>query len=154
MSSSDVKSMGRSLRHIQDPAARRIIETMLSNIDILKESIEALENPGRPEWLDMELQNGWVQSSSLDAVLPQYYKDSHGRVNIRGIIDSGTVTDGTLIARLPAGYRSSKIEIVMLMEDSGSGDAHLHLCPCGSMRIYNVTNNSEISLNGDFFAER
>ena len=153
MSSSDVKSMGRSLRHVTDPAARRIIETILQNIDVLKSSVETLENPSDPNWLDLELQNNWVQTSSLDAVLPKYFKNKFNQVFIRGVVSSGTTANGTIIFKLPVGYRSSKVEVIGILEDTGSGDAHFHIHPDGNVTIERVTGSSELSINCSFFAE-
>ena len=52
MSSDDIKTMGRQLRHIDDPRTRDLFERILVNQDVIKRSIFALENPALPDWID------------------------------------------------------------------------------------------------------
>lgn len=153
MSSSDVKATSRMLRQISDPNTRRLFELTLLNIDILKDSVSALENPLDPGWINIELQNSWVQTATIEAVLPKYFKNKFNQVFIRGVISSGTTTNGTVIFKLPAGYRSSKIEVVTILEDTGSGDAHLHIHPSGNVTIERVTSSAAISIECSFYAE-
>ena len=153
MSNSDIKTMGRALRQITDPNTRRLLETMMNNIDTLNNHIVSLENPEQPGWIDLELQNGWVQTSSLDAVLPKYFKNKFNQVFVRGVVSSGITANGTVIFKLPAGYRASKVEIVTILEDTGSGDAHFHIHPDGNVTIERVTGSSELSINCSFYAE-
>jgi len=153
MSSDDIKTMGRQLRHIEDPRTRALLERIMDNIDVTKSSLNALENPEPPGWLDLVLENGWVQTASVDAVLPQFFKDKYGKVHVRGVITSGTTANGTQIFNLPAGYRPSKVEIKPVLEDTGSGDAHVHIAPDGDVIIQRVTSSSELSISFDFYAE-
>lgn len=53
-------------------------------------------------WNDMTLLNSWVVG-----VQPQYRIDPDGMVHLRGRVANGTNTVGTVIATLPAGYRST-----------------------------------------------
>ena len=154
MSSEDIKLTGFSLREISDPNTRRTLESILSNIDVIKSSIYDLENPLAPVWKDLVLENGWVQSSTIDAVLPKYSKNKFNKVSVRGVISSGTTTNGTQIFNIPEGHRPSKIEVRQILEDTGSGDAHVHIAPDGDVTIYRVTSSAELSIAFDFYAER
>lgn len=49
------------------------------------------------------LQASWATKTGYQAA--QYSKDRFGIVRLRGVIDTGTKTAGTLITTLPAGYR-------------------------------------------------
>ena len=140
-------------RQIQDPTSRRLFEGILSNIDTIKDSLDTLENPDSPGWLDIELQNNWVQSAALDAVRPKYFKDKFGQVFIRGVIASGTTANGTVIFALPVGYRPLKIEVIGIQEDTGSGDAHIYIYPSGDVTIERVTASAELSIECSFYAE-
>ena len=153
MSSDDIKSMGRQLRQIEDPKTRALFGRILDNIDATKSSLFALENPEAPGWLDLELQNGWVQTPTIDAVHPKFFKNIYGEVHIRGVISSGTTANGTVIANLPMGFRPLKIETLTILEDTGSGDAHIHITPAGNLEIYRVTASAKVSINCDFYAE-
>lgn len=55
-------------------------------------------------WTNLALQNGWVTYSTTFNS-PQYTKSSDDIVTVKGLIKSGTATNGTVIANLPAGYR-------------------------------------------------
>lgn len=55
-------------------------------------------------WTDFSLQNGWVTYSATYNS-PQFTKTSSGRVFLKGLVKSGTTTNGTVIASLPPGYR-------------------------------------------------
>lgn len=59
-------------------------------------------------WQDLTLPGDWVAFGGTTFAAPQYAIDQGGNVNIQGIVKSGTVTPGTIIARLPAGYRPAR----------------------------------------------
>ena len=153
MSSSDVKATSRMLRQISDPHTRRLFELTLLNIDILKDSLLALEKPGQPGWLDFELQNAWAQSSTIDAVLPKYHKSVHHIVYVRGVISGGTAADGTVIATLPAGFRPLRSEEWPITQTAGSSHARIICLPNGDLTIYGMSSGAEMSIAGSFFAE-
>lgn len=52
------------------------------------------------------LLNSWVNFGSSFANAG-YYKDTLGRVHLRGVLKDGTTTPGTAFFTLPAGYRPS-----------------------------------------------
>jgi hypothetical protein len=54
-------------------------------------------------WSNLTLTNGWVAYAGGYAT-PQYIKAADNIVTIKGLIKSGTTTDGTVVATLPQGY--------------------------------------------------
>lgn len=62
-------------------------------------------------WTNLPMVNGWVTYSGAYAS-PQYTKTSDGMVTLKGLIRSGTVTSGTIIGTLPAGFRPSKTALI------------------------------------------
>src|ERR1700737_4872323 len=58
---------------------------------------------GIEAWKAPVLLNGWANKGGSEAVAG-YRKDIQGRVFIKGLVQSGTVTTGTAIFALPAGY--------------------------------------------------
>lgn len=56
-------------------------------------------------WNTMTLQNGWVAHSTAYETAQYSKTSSENMVSLNGLIRSGTATDGTLIATLPAGFR-------------------------------------------------
>lgn len=151
MSSSDVKATSRMLRQIDDPNTRRLLELTLLNIDILKDSLSAVEDPDSFEWIDAVLENGWVQYSD-DNNLPKYTKLSNGIVLLKGMISSGTTTAGTVLFTLPAGYRPDRISNYSTI--SGGAIASFDVLPTGDV-VIGAGANTNFSLDGFIFeAER
>jgi prepilin-type N-terminal cleavage/methylation domain-containing protein len=58
-------------------------------------------------WTTMSLQNGWVVFNSTSNATPQYTKAADGIVTLKGLIKSGTTTNGVVLTNLPFGYRPS-----------------------------------------------
>ena len=70
-------------------------------------SLQTMYYPaGYNTWTNLTLQNGWVSYGAAFAS-PQYTKAADGLVTIKGLVSSGTMTAGTVIATLPVGYRPS-----------------------------------------------
>jgi len=61
-------------------------------------------------WTAPTLLNGWVNYSATFNPAG-YFRDKTGIVHLRGLVRSGTVTAGTAIFTLPAGYRPARLEI-------------------------------------------
>jgi len=55
-------------------------------------------------WTSLALQNSWTWYGGAFST-PAYTKSADGMVLVKGLIHSGTVTSGTVIANLPVGYR-------------------------------------------------
>ncbi len=64
---------------------------------------------GKATWSNLSLQNGWSQYGGF--ALAQYTKGSDGIVKVKGLIQGGTTTGGTVIANLPAGYRPAAVSL-------------------------------------------
>lgn len=80
-------------------------------------------------WNDMPLQNSWAPYSSVNVndvfQRPQYTKNG-GIVQVRGLIQSGTATAGTVIATLPAGYRPDYDLIFPTLNGTNMRDLYIH----------------------------
>lgn len=65
-----------------------------------------LEDTG---WLAVVLQNGWLNyDDTYGDYLFRYVRKIGGIVHLRGLIKTGTITVGTTLFTLPAGYRPAK----------------------------------------------
>jgi Tfp pilus assembly protein PilE len=62
-------------------------------------------------WTTIPLVNSWVAYSGSFAS-PQYTKTADGMVTLKGLIRSGTITSGTVIGTLPAGFRPAKTALI------------------------------------------
>ena len=149
----NTKTMGRELRGIDDPAIRRLMETMIQNIDTLSAHIIALENPAPPDWRDLELLNGWNRFDATNAAHPEFYRDKFGIVHVRGVISGGTATDGTVVATFPRGNRPLRTTAYPIADSGNKAAGLVAMRPDGDMVINGVLNNTEISLAGVFYAE-
>ncbi|MBC7868583.1 hypothetical protein H7X69_00165 [Candidatus Saccharibacteria bacterium] len=57
-------------------------------------------------WTTPVLQNGWVAFPGWST--PRYTKSADGMVVVKGLIQSGTTTSGTVLTTLPPGYRPNE----------------------------------------------
>lgn len=106
-------------------------------------------------WLALSLQNSWV-SFGTDAFgdwgTPSYRKDPAGRVYLRGRIKNGTVTSGTITFTLPTGYRPPVVlSLIISAPFAAPNQPQLVVKPNGECSIYNVTANTYLDLNVEFF---
>jgi type II secretory pathway pseudopilin PulG len=108
-------------------------------------------------WTAPALQNGWVPFSSGYANA-EYKKGADGIVNLHGLIKSGTVANGTVIASLPVGYRP-KYDIICEETTydpaNSSGYARIDVTSAGNIVTREGVNNGWVSLAGcDYIAEQ
>lgn len=80
-------------------------------------------------WNDLPLQNGWVSYDSLNVTdafqRPQYTKNG-GIVQVRGLVQNGTATAGTVVATLPVGYRPDYDIIIPTLNGANPRDLYIH----------------------------
>lgn len=69
-------------------------------------------------WVDLTLLSGWVDYDVAYFGVAAYRKRG-GLVFVRGVIKSGTVTNNTQVATLPAGCRPGK-NTIMSLADAGA----------------------------------
>lgn len=74
-------------------------------------------NKVQGNWIAATLQNGWTGSL-------MYRKNDIGQVEIQGALIPGTLTAGTLVAQLPAGYNAFKDTPIPAIQAS-TGDTKL-----------------------------
>jgi hypothetical protein len=91
-------------------------------------------------WTAITLKNNWVAYGGTTFAPPAYYLDAAGRVFCRGLIKSGTVTDGTVLFTLP--YTPSWEAITFAPAYSGGPatyvPARLDVQQSGNVVIYNA----------------
>jgi len=71
-------------------------------------------------WSPLPLKAGWIRYSTTFSD-PQYTKGSDGIVTLKGLVKSGTATQGTVIATLPAGYRPAQSKIYPVTQNWNLG---------------------------------
>lgn len=78
------------------------------------------------EWTALTLSNSWVDfGGSLETA--QYRKHLGGIVQLKGTIKDGTITAGTVITTLPAGFRPLKERRFSVSTDlTRGGEARVH----------------------------
>ncbi len=68
----------------------------------------------------LTLQNGWTRFSTSYPTAG-YWKDASGVVHVNGLIRDGTLTNGTVIANFPAGYRPPTQEMRISLSRTTGG---------------------------------
>lgn len=103
------------------------------------------------QWCSLTLQNGWVHYGSPFAT-QAYTKGSDNMVHLKGLIRSGTASQGTVLATLPAGYRPKGY--LLFQNQNGGGLGRVDLYPNGNLVIV-LGSNGWLSLDGiKFIAEQ
>lgn len=72
---------------------------VMSGVEAGFDAVEAVVSGS---WNNVAFQNGWA---NYGAFLPMQYKKIGDFVHLRGLIDPGTLTNGTVLFNLPVGYR-------------------------------------------------
>ena len=62
-------------------------------------------NAAAAPWLPMSLVNGWVVYGAASNATPEYTKVVDGIVTLKGLIKSGSTSNGVTLFNLPVGYR-------------------------------------------------
>jgi hypothetical protein len=107
---------------------------------------------GVGSWTNLTLQNGWVWYTGIYST-PQYTKAPDGLVSLKGLIKSGTTTNGTVLASLPAGYRPARRHI--LTSVSNGAWARIDITATGAVNIQYGGSSVWISLDGlHFYADQ
>lgn len=83
-------------------------------------------------WTNLTLQNGWVEYSTTFSS-PQYKKNADDIVSLKGLVKSGTVANGTVIANLPAGFRPK--EKLIFSSVANSHHARIDVASNGNITI-------------------
>ena len=77
---------------------------------------EAVDDTG---WIALTLENSWVNFDTV-TYTPARYRRRGGLVYVQGLIKDGTLTAGTILATLPAGFRPG-YRIIMPTAQTSAG---------------------------------
>lgn len=105
-------------------------------------------------WVDLALQNSWVNyASANDLYKAQILKDKFNVVHLRGTIKNGTVTAGTVITNVPAGYRPLEQQLFMTTCGGSGQFARINVLANGDIQIQ-AGINGFFELRGSWLAEQ
>lgn len=106
---------------------------------------------GSATWTNLGLQNSWVAYGGFSS--PQYTKGSDNIVRLKGLIRSGSTTNGVVVANLPAGYRP-KERVLLAALCNPQAYCRIDVLPNGNVELY-LANSGWTSLdNITFLAEQ
>ena|SRR5437763_624148 len=95
-------------------------------------------------WVNLTLQNGWSATANglTTATTPQYRKNAFGELELRGLLGGGTVTQGTVIANLPVGFRPVQETRLIVAKHDGGGFSPglLYIYPTGDISSIVLSN--------------
>lgn len=120
------------------------------NFDELKTKTDYLSAP--VDWVEVTYLNSWVAYDSATYYGWYYRKDALGLVHLKGLGKSGTVTSGTPIFNLPAGYRPTERLIFITL--SNGALARVDAQPNGDIITQAGVSNTWLNISGiTFLAE-
>lgn len=102
-----------------------------------------------------QLKSGWTNYGGAGGTYPDasYTKASDGVVSLRGLIGGGAISQGSIIAWLPPGYRPAKQQIFDAANNAGF--ARIDVWPDGRVVVNAVSSNGWLGLNDiQFVAEQ
>ncbi|MEC0180220.1 hypothetical protein P4H61_01735 [Paenibacillus peoriae] len=134
---------------------------LLDLVDSLQQNstrLSVVENKkadkNNPSWLAPTLLNGWVDGDGATG----FYKDSYGIVRIRGSVKNGVTSPGTVIFRLPTGYRpvtNIRIGVYSNSSSTGINQTEMIIDTSGNVLIGINGQNNLLALNAlQFLAEK
>lgn len=104
-------------------------------------------------WTNLAMQNGWVSFDTGGHPTPQYTKSADKVVTLKGMIKNGTITPGTVIANLPAGYRPK--QRLCFATAGHAAHARVDVMPNGDVIVLHVIASTWLSLDPiSFIAEQ
>lgn len=99
---------------------------------------------GDTTWTAPTLLNSWTNFGAPFATAG-YRKDGAGTVRVKGLIHSGTVTAGTVLFTLPAGYRPAETRLFVTTTSNGTTEQY------GALRVDSAGNVTiQVGFSGFF----
>ena len=127
---------------IEPMGLEKLIGLLNSRMKLLQRAISSQEGVNAPTLL-----NGWVNFGGVETPAG-YYKDTSGRVHLRGFIKSGTAAADTVLFTLPIGYRPSVAINFAVVSNNAFG--YIDILASGNVR-FQVGSNVSLSLDGISF---
>lgn len=101
-------------------------------------------------WIAPAFSNSWANLGS--GYQTAGYRKVGGVVYLRGVIASGTTTDGTAVFSLPVGFRPTATESFPTSNSaSPSVDTRVEINTSGAVMVYGPVNNAYVTLSGISF---
>lgn len=116
---------------------------------LLCSSFQWMPSISQDNYVQPELLNGWVNFGAGEANAA-YFKDSCGVVHIKGLVKSGTLTPGTPIFILPAGYFPTETHI--FSQSNAGAFGAIAVAGNGNVYVSTAASNSNLSINCSFRA--
>lgn len=91
-------------------------------------------------------QNSWTNEGTATNETAAFRKSGYNVLQLKGLIDSGTIADGTVLFTLPAAYRPNKtIKVAgMYVQGSTENAYQLEIQTDGDVAIYGVSGASPV----------
>lgn len=95
-------------------------------------------------------QNSWANEGTAGNETAAFRKTPQNELKLKGYIDSGTITDGTVLFTLPAAYRPTNTarRAGMFISGGAENSYKIEVQPDGDVAIYGVSGSTPvISIN-------
>lgn len=108
-----------------DPTATRMQDQMIASINPTVVAVSQMPVAANgvfaaEDWSNLALLNGWLAAANTQ---PAFFKDSAGRVTLRGVVDGGDLNIPCAV--LPAGYRPGAALTVPTMNGATAGSVQI-----------------------------
>jgi hypothetical protein len=100
--------------------------------------------PWSNAWTNLTLSNGWTTTGGI---LSQIKVDPYGRTALRGSIEAGTKTDGTVLFTVAAQFRPLQNEVFLVPTDVGTQQLLL-TASSGEVSLLGATTANTLRLSG------
>ena len=141
-------------RSVDEIVEQRVIEATPATSPIVcmrsNQSAGATWAPWTGKETALSLQNSWVNFSAGSYSNAGAWVSQDRTVFLKGIISSGTVTSGTLLATLPVGMRPERIAICVVYFANETIGA-IAIAPSGQITAHTALNSTYTSLDGVSF---
>lgn len=114
--------------------------------------------PWSPEgWVTPTLQNGWNTTGVSAFSTPAYKRHVDGTVQLRGVMNNGTKTNGTLLFTLPADYRPPRRIEMDVTTDVAGNNQRIQIfgisdgASAGQVQIQGLGTGNTIGMDGKRF---
>ena len=101
-------------------------------------------------WQTLTPQNSW---GNLAGYATLACRKVGSLVTVRGVLSGGTITDGTLICTLPAGYRPPATLVIGAASNSTDPTARFGIATNGQITIQKITSASFLSMSMSFYVD-
>lgn len=103
-------------------------------------------------WTNVSLQNSWNTTGVTAFDDPSFKRNIDGRLWMRGAMNNGTKTDGTLLFTLPTGHRPAMLKQLRCSGDVAGTSPVIQVNTNGEVRVYQMGASNALVIDNTSFS--